>query len=247
MNAAQVALLAKAKSQLGATENPYGSNRGPYPYMPGYAWCGEFQKWVYRAAGVSDDGIANASTYWIVEDARRKGRLRSSPVPGCMVVWRPGQFGHVDMYVGRTAYGHLCIGGNVSNMVKESYRDLSGAYFVVPSALDAAPEPVYRTYYQWEDLDAEPVRHGLYARESYRENAIAICVAKHGNPGHVRRGKLSVLVNGRLVPRFTFWTGPRRFSPKYATKALRDSSMLRLLETYPNHRVRPFSERVRIS
>jgi hypothetical protein len=71
----------------------------------------------------------------------------------------------------------------------------------------------------------------------------------------VRRGKLTVRdAKGRLVPRFTFWTGPRKRSPDYrgvvrgmGPKARRDAAKRKVEAERPGHIIRPRSRRVRVN
>lgn len=249
-------VIASFRRRLGVIEIPLGSNddRGGWitqgeadwgmRYQP---WCGTSGRRAWKDAGLSDDGLGSPSTAQIVVNARREGRLRAEPVPGCYVVWKPGPSGHVETFirwVNKAAGQALTIGGNTSDRVREHVRDVRGAYFVVPSALDVVPQ--YRTLYWWEDPAAEPKCHGLWAREDYRDNAIKKWVAKNGNPGHVRKGKLSVLRGGKLVPRWTFWTGPRKRSIDFDSKAKRDAD-LRKVEAATGHTLRPRSRKVRVS
>jgi hypothetical protein len=253
-NAAQV--IAKARRYLGTAETPPGSNRGPdidrwqrFWGMSGQPWCGMFADAMFREAGVDDDDMGHPSTWTIYANARAKGRLRPEPVPGCFVVWDPGPRGHVEIAVRRVAPGiWRTIGGNTGDMVREHDRSVAGAYFCVPSALTAAPSPpVYRTEYSWQDLDAKPVMHGPWATKSSREAAIARWVAAHGNPGHVRRGRIMRRVNGVVVPRWVFWTGQRAASPWLASKARRDADLERVRAQRPGHRFRTVSRRVRVT
>jgi hypothetical protein len=249
-------VIAAFRRRLGVTENPPGSNddRGGWitycngrwgmRYVP---WCGTSSDTAYADGGVDDGGLGSPSTAQIVANARAAGRLRSKPVPGCYIIWRPGSAGHVEVAqkaLSPTAW--LTVGGNTGDAVRDHIRDIRGAYFAVPPALDEPPAPVYRTVYWWEDPKAKPVRHGLYAAIASREKAVRAWVAKHGNPGHVRRGKLSVMRDGRLVPRYTFWTGQRRRSPDFTTKAKRDANMKKVA-AQTGHTLRPRSKRVRVS
>lgn len=247
-------VVAKARSYLGVYEK-WGENRGPEIDRwearwgtRGVAWCGMFIDAMYAEAGVDDEGIMNPSTYYSVENARQAGRLSNTPVTGCAFVWKPGSYGHMEIGI-KPAGGGMwwTIGGNTGDAVREHTRSIAGAYIIVPKAILLEPEPVYRTEYGWQDLDAEPVNHGLWAREDYRENAVKKWIAKHGNPGHVRRGKLSVKVNGIFVPRFTFWTGQRARSPWFDTIQRRDRDLEKVKDERPGHRFRTVSRRVRVS
>lgn len=192
------------------------------------AWCASFVFKVWQDAGVVPKDVWNTpSTYYMVEGARSRGWLTDEPVEGSAVVWRPGREGHTELFIGwiNKATGRaLTIGGNTGDMVKEHVLNVSGAYFVTPPILLA---PTTRTIYWWEDPKAVPVRHGLYAKPEYRENAVALWVKRNGNPGHVRRGALWIKNpdGPGKVKRYTFWTGPARRSPDFDTKAKRDRHM----------------------
>jgi hypothetical protein len=252
-------VISYARRFIGTTERPRGSNDdggGPITRwnarygLRRVPWCGTSSGSWYGETGVWAGGLDSPSTFAIVEQARRAGRLRSEPVPGCFVVWRPGASGHVELFqrwIDKSRGAALTIGGNTGDAVREHVRGVRGAYFAVPPSIEAPPEPVYRDVYFWECPGCEPTRHGLYATTASREKAVRAWVARNGNPGHVRRGKLSLMVNGRLVPRWTFWTGPRKRSADFATKSARDRSAAAYQRTHPGARLRSRSKRVRVS
>ena len=247
-------VIAAARTKLGCAESPPGSNSGPCVRQIqsstgayGQPWCGSFDKWSYNTAGVDDHGIASASTWQIVHNAQVLGRVRPEPVTGCMVVWRPGPNGHTELFIrwaDRSRNLAWTIGGNTGDMVREHIRDVTGAYFCVPKSLEAVP--VYATTYWWEDPAAKPVRHQLRNTAERREQDIAAWVARNGNPGHVRRGTVSIRRHGKYVPVFTWWTGPRKRSPDFTSKAARDAS-LKKAAAQTGHVLRPRSKRVRVS
>ncbi|MBA3689794.1 MAG: hypothetical protein H0W82_00075 [Actinobacteria bacterium] len=248
-------VIAAARTKLGCSESPPGSNDGACVNQIqsstgayNLAWCGSFVKWSYDKAGVGEDGLCSASTYQMVGNAKAQGALIPKPVPGCMIVWHPGSSGHTEVYIdaGR-GFGPRTIGGNTGDAVREHFRDIRGAYLIAPKALREPPPPVFRDVYWWEDPAATPDRHGLYAATASREKAIRQWVAAGGQPGHVRRGKLSVLVEGKLRPRYTFWTGPRKRSPDFSTKAKRDANLKKVSAQRPGHILRPRSRRERLS
>lgn len=212
------------RSNDGACVNAIQSSTGAY----NKAWCASFVFKAWQDAGIDLDGWATASTYYLVDGGRSRGWLTTEPVEGSAVVWNPGASGHTELFirwVDKSRRVARTIGGNTGDAVREHDRSVAGAYFVTPPVLLKADKV---TVYWWEDPKAKPERHGLYDRVSYQERAIERWVAKHGNPGHVRRGKLSVRVNGKLVPRYTFWTGPRRRSADFTTKAARDLDLNRV-------------------
>lgn len=250
------AIIAAGRRFLGCTEAPRGSNDGTcvrhiQSSTGAYRapWCGSFVARAYMDAGVEDDGIISASTWQTVANARARGALLTTAIPGCIIVWRPGASGHMEI-VERvlSATTVQTIGGNVSDSVKQSYRTTAGAYLIAPAALREPPPPVYRMVWWWEDDKAEPDRHGLYAATASREKAIRAWVDDGNSPGHVRRGKLSVKdARGRLVPRYTFWTGPRKRSPDFLVKAKRDADVKKVSAERPTHTLRKRSRRERVS
>lgn len=248
-------IIAAGRRYLGCTESPRGSNSGPCVHHIqtstgafGVAWCGSFCKRAYLDAGVDDDGIITASTFQTVENAKAQGALIPEPIPGCVIVWRPGADGHMEIVEKRTSsHSVLDVGGNVDNMVKESSRDISGAYFIAPKALRVPPPPVFRTVYWWEDPTAKPEAHGPWATHAFMEHAIDLWVAEYGNPGHIRRWKFSMRVNGKLVPRYTFFTGPRKRSPDFLTKGARDRDLKKVAFERPDHILRKRSQRILVN
>jgi hypothetical protein len=272
INAKQQAVIAAARRDLGCAESPPRSNGGAcvlaLQEITGalwQAWCASAVSTWWRRGGLENQ-IVTAGTAALVEEGRRRGWLTREPVMGSAVVWRPGASGHTELFIewiDKSRGLARTIGGNTGDAVREHARDVRGAYFVTPPELLEQPKPVYETVYWWEDPAAEPDRHGLYAAIASRENAIDLWVdgnpAKgikgHGNRGHVRRGKLTVRdAKGRLVPRFTFWTGPRKRSPDYrgvvrgmGPKARRDAANRKVEAERPGHIIRPRSRRVRVN
>ena len=250
-------VIAAFRKRLGVSEKPPGSNddgggwithvnrRWNMRFVP---WCGTSSDAAYDEGKVDDGGLGSPSTFQIVENGRREGRLRSKPVKGCFVVWRPGASGHVEVAVkALTTTAWRTIGGNTGDAVREHDRYILDAFFVVPKALEEKPAPVFKTYYWWEQPKARPVMHGPWATISAREKAARLWVERNGNPGHVRRGKFSLKVNGRWQPRFAFWTGPRKRSPDFDTKAARDKSLATARTQNPDGKFRTRSKRVRVS
>ena len=271
-NAKQRATIAAARRDLGCREDPPRSNGGRCVLaLQGItgalwqAWCASAVSTWWQRGGLNNR-IVTAGTAALVTEARDRGWLTREPVMGSAVVWRPGPNGHTELFIEWVDKANgiaRTIGGNTGDMVQEHERDVDGAYFVTPPELLEEPPPVYETVYWWEDPKAQPDRHGLYAATASRENAVDLWVngnpAKgikgHGNPGRVRRGKLTVRdAKGRLVPRFTFWTGPRKRSPDFrgvvrgmGPKARRDASMRKVAAERPGHIIRPRSKRVRVN
>ena len=271
-NAKQLATIAAARKSLGCAESPPGSNAGAcvinLQILTGalrLALCASAVSSWWQRGGL-DNRIVTAGTADLVLQARARGWLTSEPVMGSAVVWNPGPHGHTELFIewiDKAKGLALTIGGNTGDAVREHVRDVDGAYYVTPPELTEKPKPIYEPVYWWEDPAAEPKRHGLYAATASRENAIDLWVdgnpAKgikgHGNRGHVRRGKLSVMDSrGRLVPRYTFWTGERKVSPDYrgvvagkGPKARRDANMAKVAKQRPGHIIRPRSRRVQVN
>lgn len=101
--------LARAVSQIGKHEEPFGSNRNPYGAwygMNGVPWCAEFVTWCYVLEG--SKGLARGSRYayvpWIVNAARAGNfhlAITSSPQPGDLVCFdwdHDGLADHVGLY-----------------------------------------------------------------------------------------------------------------------------------------------------
>lgn len=272
VNAKQLGVIREARRDLGCVESPPGSNDGAcVNALQGItgalnaAWCASAVSTWWQRGGL-EDRIVTAGTAELVRQGQARGWLSREPVMGSAVVWRPGPQGHTELFiewVNRAQGLALTIGGNTGDAVREHVRDVSGAFYVTPPELLERPKPVFEDVYWWEDPQAEPVRHGLYAATASRENAIDLWVdgnpAKgikgHGNRGHVRRGKLTVRdARGRLVPRFTFWTGERKRSPDFqgvkngqGPRARRDADVAKVRRERPGHTIRTRSRRVQVN
>ena len=262
--ATQNRVIAEARADLGCVETPPRSNDGPcvnalqeLTRALNLAWCASAVSTWWHRAGV--DGIVTASTAELAAEGRRRGWLTPDPVKGSAVVWNPGPSGHTELFVEWIHYPSRLartIGGNTGDAVLEHVRSVAGALFVTPPDLTREPAPKYEDVYWWEDPAAEPERHGLYDREQYRENAVAAWVREHGNPGHVRRGEVTIDDPdnpGKRVRRFTFWTGPRKRSPDYrgtvngvTARKRRDLSLIAAKAKAPTHTFRPRRRRERV-
>jgi hypothetical protein len=75
-----------ARSQLGRTEQPPGSNCNPYG--PCVAWCSLFVAWVWKRAGVEMEGstatYAYSGTVYEWAEAHQGGRLAGATAPGAL-------------------------------------------------------------------------------------------------------------------------------------------------------------------
>lgn len=251
-------VIAAARTKRGCAEWPPRSNDGAcvneIQASTGafnLAWCGSFVKWAFDKAGVDLAGTGSASTWWMVELARQNGVLGFTPVPGSPVVWRPGAQGHTEIFIGWTDRERQIartIGGNTGDAVREHDLSVAGAFFIVPPSLkQTPPPPVYKTVYWWEDPAAEPVRHQLRNTREASDKDAAAWVARHGNPGHIRRGIVYIKRHGKRVPVYTFWTGQRKRSIDFPSKAQRDVNMAAVAAQRPGHILRARSKRTRVS
>jgi len=124
------AALALARTQLGYTESPAGSNNNKYAVWYGMfnyqPWCAIFATWCYETNGVgSSPSFLKGSRYsyvpYIVADAReRKNGLKTveEPIPGDLVCYDwsyDGEYDHVGLFEKWTGgYEFQAIEGNTS-------------------------------------------------------------------------------------------------------------------------------------
>jgi hypothetical protein len=128
--------LARAKTKIGVTENPPGSNRqefGAWYGFNGVAWCAIFMSWCF--AGVGSKAFVRGSRYSyvgaIVSAARAGGRglmIVSTPKPGDLCCWGDQ---HVGIFEGFTRSGFNSIEGNyASKVTRVTHGSRSGITFV---------------------------------------------------------------------------------------------------------------------
>jgi hypothetical protein len=132
-------VLAEAQSQLGATEEPPGSNDGPQlaeyrgaveGAAPSQPWCAYFASWAAARAGVplGDDGQGLGSVSEIADWAGRTGRLlpaSSTPSPGDLILYGGRHVGIVESV---NPDGSLTtVEGNYANAVSQVHRSPSEA------------------------------------------------------------------------------------------------------------------------
>ena len=126
--------LAAAESQIGAAEQPPGSNDGPQLAVyrtavagaaPGQPWCATFVSWAAAQAGapVGDNGSGSASVAGIADWASRNGRLlpaSATPSPGDLILFGDRHIGIVESV---NADGSLTtVEGNHSSAVSRVQR-----------------------------------------------------------------------------------------------------------------------------
>lgn len=135
-------VIAKALSYLGVKET--GTNTDGGGAIDGWQtrwglsnepWCGCFADAMYKEAGVNDDGIGSPSTSTIYSTALAAGKIRSTPVKGCMAVKTPGAHGHVTLYIDGPVEAANCIGGNQGDAVTKRTYDIRGWFYCTPSAI----------------------------------------------------------------------------------------------------------------
>ena len=127
-------VLEAAESQLGAAEQPPGSNDGPQLAVyrtavagaaPGEPWCAYFASWAAARAGepLGDDGQGLGSVASIADWAGRTGRLlppTATPTPGDLILFGDRHVGIVESV---QPDGSLTtIEGNYANAVSRVHR-----------------------------------------------------------------------------------------------------------------------------
>lgn len=114
-----LASLTVARSQLGVTENPAGSNRTPYGAwygLDGQPWCDMFQSWVADRAGNGD--IVGRFAYTPSHAAwfQGKGQWHTTPAVGDLVFYNfgAGRIHHVGIVEAVRTDGIITIEGNTA-------------------------------------------------------------------------------------------------------------------------------------
>jgi len=128
--------LAVAKSQLGVTEQPPGSNDGPQISMyrsavagsyAGAPWCAYFVSWCAAQAGapLGSTGQGLGSVAEITDWAKSTGRFTETPQPGDLILFGTEHVGIVESV---NPDGTLTtVEGNTSNGVYERQHSPSEA------------------------------------------------------------------------------------------------------------------------
>jgi len=127
--------LARAKTKLGVTESPFGSNRqefGQWYGFNGVPWCAIFVTWCYDPIGSKAFVRGSRFSYVgaIVAAAKAGGRglaIVRDPLPGDLVCW--GDY-HVGLFEAKTSTGYSSIEGNWSNKVARVKHNWGGVVFV---------------------------------------------------------------------------------------------------------------------
>ncbi len=135
-------IVAIARSQIGQSESPRGSNCTKFG--PCEAWCADFATWVWRQAGVA--GIGRIA--WVPDLplwGRRHGSwkpgYRNNPQPGDMVIFSGLHVGLVERVTASTI---TIIAGNTStnNVARRGPASPSNGYTMGPAAISGYVSPV---------------------------------------------------------------------------------------------------------
>ena len=229
-----------ASGEVGVTEDPPGSNRGPRvgvyqavtslardpAYRTGWPWCAAFVEWVWTQAGVETDCCsASTEAMWLM--GRARGWLSEQPLVGAAILWRGV---HTGLVVAIPGDGTVhTIEGNSGDQVARRVRQIGqGETFLVPPAIRASAGQVGRVFWI-EDTAAEPRLVGPWRSRAWAERRM-----KRIRPGlHPR---LQQTTGGR----WGILTGPRRRYGPWVTPEARDDAR-RVLEQRLGHPLRPYS------
>jgi hypothetical protein len=138
------AIVRVARSQLGVTESPSGSNCTRYG--PCEEWCALFVAWVWQHAGVEMTGGTAPYAYsgsfygWVTEHGGRVLPPGATPSPGDAVLygWGPTASEHVGIV-------ESVLGGEITT-IEGNYADRVARVGPFPPALavaDGEPAPIY--------------------------------------------------------------------------------------------------------
>ncbi len=169
-----------ARRELGVHESPWGSNSGQRVRQyqastelggTGWPWCNAFTEWVYKAAGVTDDGLNSPATAITAQRAYQQGAVVSYPVVGGMICWPGKHIALIERVYNRTTVG--TIGGNESDAVRRNTRSTYGAVIVAPKAIRqgavAPPEPT--RIYGFVDPKGAVLAPGSWRTKAFALNA----------------------------------------------------------------------------
>ncbi len=117
--------LRSARTQIGVTEHPYGSNRGPKvdeyqeatdAGVHGFPWCAAFASWNLKRAGYNVTQIHNrASVGYFLKWAQEKGYVVKRPLRGDLVCYKfdhdnwPDHIGHVERVLSLRPLGYFLL------------------------------------------------------------------------------------------------------------------------------------------
>lgn len=142
--ASSSAIVRVARSQLGVTESPVGSNCTRYG--PCEEWCALFVSWVWQQAGIEMAGGTAPYAYsgsfygWVKEHGGRVLRPSATPAPGDAVLygWGPSASEHVGIVESVLGGEITTIDGNFGDRVARV-----GPFPPALAVLDGEPAPIY--------------------------------------------------------------------------------------------------------
>lgn len=143
-----------AEAELGTGESPDGSNRGPcekyqevYGWPIGQPWCGCFTGWVYQRVRAGGEEYSDPSTSVICTD-----KPHVSAQPGALIVDCGTHVTMLRYQVSGSVWA--CVGGNESNQVSFSSRDITGWALRGAPWIDEGPVAETTTWYYLQDVVA---------------------------------------------------------------------------------------------
>lgn len=242
-------VVAQALRHLGVTEQPWGSNRGPYiseiqreagrelgTDYTGAPWCAIAVRDWYKDAGLPHEWI-HPYTGYICDHARREGWISTGYAPPGALIIRCGV--HVEIVERDPMNGTLeGIGGNVNHGVRRTVRDRDDWQIIVPPFIGRTNVPATERRYWFDDLDARPTLYGGWRLRDDRERVIA------GLRSDLRARVRRVNKGGKAPFAFEvieIGAPTWRFGP-WADVDDRDEQLKRYRKAHPKHRTRKWSE-----
>lgn len=237
---ANACVIKTAAGEVGVTETPVNTGPRVKAYQAatelagsGWPWCSAFVEWVWERCRV-DTRICSPSTQVFADRARAAGMAVPwrKCVPGAAVCW-DGR--HVEIAIApASSDGRVwaCIGGNVSDAVRRTTRDITGATIIVPPELNGGD--IRARQYWFEDPGAKASQRLLGPWRGKLGLAKARRVAKSRprwqQPRVKRVGK----------DRFGVLIGERSIYGPFGDKDYRDKA-LRIIAKRTGRTLRPYS------
>lgn len=148
-------LLNQARSEIGYTENPYGSNlqkfAGAAGHLNGYAWCASFAVAIARRVGIKM-GNESAYTPSLYNSLKAMGLAISGPRVGCAVFFyypSQGRIAHVGFVESIRPDGYFYtiegntdeVGGRTGGKVMRKVRSSNNCFFALLPNPGVTPAP----------------------------------------------------------------------------------------------------------
>lgn len=230
-----------ALAEVGVTEVPLGSNSGPRVRQyqqatslggTGWPWCAAFVEWCWKRVGGIDTAVCSPSTQVFADNARRMG-LTGAIRPGAAVCWEPR---HVEIAVSPTTNKNIwhCVGGNVSDGVRRTVRDVRNATIIVPKEL--LRTPVRASQYWFEDKGAHRDQRML---GPWRGNA-GLATARKVAENRRKAGQRALVKRVGPGQRFGVLVGPPTIYGPWADQASRNRA-LSIIAKRTGRIMRPYS------